>query len=189
MVGGASTDLTARKRIPKEGSVKIFLSMIDGLNEIVGRLFSWVVVAVMLIAVYDVVMRQVFGVATLWVFDLSKQLYALHFLILGGFALLYSEHVSVDLVYARLSERKQALLDVIGYCVFFFPFVIVLIYYGYQFAARSWASKEATWGVIAMPVYPIKTVIVVAAVLLGLQGIATFVRRLSVLVSGQEVGR
>lgn len=167
--------------------MRSFLAVIDGVNEAVGRLFSWLVIAVMLIAVYDVIMRQVFGVATLWVFDLSKNLYALHFLILGGFALLHSEHVSVDLIYAELSPRMKALFDVVSYLVFFTPFMIVLIYYSYEFAARSWANSETTWGVIAMPVYPIKIALVVASVLLALQGLATFIRRLAVLTTGHEM--
>lgn len=162
-----------------------FLSAVDGINEVVGRIFSWVVIVVMLIVVYDVVMRHVFNIPTLWVFDLSKQLYALHFLILGGFALRHASHVSVDLIYATRSPKTQALLDVIGYLVFFAPFVTMLLFMSYDFAARSWATGETSWGVIAMPIYPIKTVLVVATVLLTLQGIATFIRRLAVLTGSE----
>lgn len=164
-----------------------FLWVVDGLNEFVGRVFSWAVVLIMLITVYDVAMRFVFGMPTLWAFDVVKQLYALEFMILAGFGLVRNAHVSVDVLTSKLSRRKQAGLEVISYVVFFLPFMVMLIWKSYEFAARSWASGETTWGVVALPVYPIKTVIVVASVLLLLQGIAKIIRELAIL-TGREAG-
>lgn len=165
--------------------MRAFLSVVDGLNEFVGRIFSWAVVLIMLITVYDVVMRFLFGMPTLWAFDVVKQLYALEFMILAGFGLVRNAHVSVDVFTAKLSRRKQAGLEVISYLIFFLPFMVMLIWKSYEFAARSWASGETTWGVVALPVYPIKTVMVVASVLLLLQGIAKIIRELAVL-TGRE---
>lgn len=157
--------------------MRAFLAFIDGMNEGIGRIFAWIIVLLMLITVYDVAMRQIFALPTLWAFDVSKQLYALHFLIVGGFGLLHGSHVSVDILHERLAPRTQAVVDVISYLIFFFPFLAMLAWESWDFAARSWASGETTWGVIALPIYPIKTVIVIAAVLLLLQGIAEFARR------------
>ncbi|MCQ4323028.1 TRAP transporter small permease subunit [Stutzerimonas stutzeri] len=163
-----------------------FLQLTDWLNEIVGRVFSWAVVLIMLITVYDVAVRYIFGLPTLWAFDVVKQLYAVEFMILAGFGLLHNQHVAVDVFTAKLDRRKQAMLEVVSYCVFFLPFMVMLIWQSYQFAARSWATKETTWGVIAMPVYPIKTVMVIAAVLLLLQGIAKIIREVSVIVGEEQ---
>lgn len=162
-----------------------FLWVVDGLNELVGRVFSWAVVLIMLITVYDVAMRFLFGMPTLWAFDVVKQLYALEFMILAGFGLVRNAHVSVDVFTSKLSRRKQAGLEVVSYLIFFLPFMVMLIWKSYEFAARSWASGETTWGVVALPVYPIKTVMVVASVLLLLQGIARIIRELAVL-TGRE---
>ncbi|SET84079.1 TRAP-type mannitol/chloroaromatic compound transport system, small permease component [Marinobacter segnicrescens] len=163
-----------------------FLLVVDGVNEVVGRVFSWAVVLIMLITVYDVVMRFAFGQPSLWAFDVVKQLYALEFMILAGFGLVRNAHVSVDVFTARLSRRKQAAMEVVSYLVFFFPFMVMLIWKSYEFAARSWAYGETTWGVVALPVYPIKTVMVVASVLLLLQGIAKVFRELAVLAGREE---
>lgn len=152
------------------------LRLADLINETVGRVVSCLVVAITLIVVYDITARNVFGMPTQWVFELTKQLYAAHFILLGGYALLHDSHIRVEVVREHLSERLKHILEIIGYTVFFFPFIAVILWYGWRFAMRSWAAGETTWGVFQMPVYPIKSAIVVAAVLLVIQALAQFVR-------------
>jgi TRAP-type mannitol/chloroaromatic compound transport system permease small subunit len=152
------------------------LRFADLVNEVVGRVVSFLVVAIMLIVVYDITARNVFGMPTQWVFELTKQLYAAHFILLGGYALLHDSHIRVEVVREHLSERLKHILEIIGYIVFFFPFIALMLWYGWRFAMRSWAAGETTWGVFQIPVYPIKTAIVVAAVLLLIQALAQFVR-------------
>lgn len=164
-----------------------FLKGVDWLNELIGRIFSWAVVLIMLITVYDVAMRNLVGRPTIWAFDVSNQLYAVHFLMLAGFGLLHNVHVSVDVLWARWQPRTQAIVDLVSYLLFFLPFMIMLTWQSYLFAARSWASRETSWGVMAMPLYPLKTVMVVASVLLLLQGIAIIIRRVYSIV--QEPAR
>jgi len=62
----------------------------------------------------------------------------------------------------------------------------VCIWQGYYFAARSWAMKETTWSVFAPPVYPIKTVIIITFILLLIQGISEFIKRIY-LIKGVEL--
>ncbi|WP_440996185.1 TRAP transporter small permease subunit [Arhodomonas sp. SL1] len=161
------------------------LRAIDGLNEWTGRIVAFATVLVVLFTIYDVGSRAFFSRPTDWAFEVTKQLYALHFMMVGGYALLHRAHVEVDVLKERLSARLQALLDVIGYLVFFLPFLAVLLYSGYNFVARSWRFGETTYGIVAIPVYPIKTVILIAAVLVGLQALATFLRSLRVLTRGE----
>ena len=55
---------------------------------------------------------------------------------------------------------------------FFFPFAWVFFRRSYDFAATSFAQREVTYGAIAMPVYPLKIALCVAAGLLLLQGLS-----------------
>lgn len=153
-----------------------WLRRVDWINEVVGRTVGFLIVLVMLIVVYDVIARAVFGRPTQWVFELTKQFYAAHFMLLGGYALLHNAHVRVDLLRERLSSRANHFLELIGFLVFFAPFIAVMLWYGWRFAARSWRAGETTWGVVQMPVYPIKTAIVVAAVLLAIQAVLLVIR-------------
>lgn len=159
--------------------MRAVLGIADVINETVGRIVGFFVVLVTVIVVYDLIARNLFGAPTQWVFEVTKHLYAAHFMLLAGYGLLHNAHIRVDVVRERLSARMNDLLEVVGYVVFFFPFMAVLVWYGWQFAIRSWRAGETTMGVIALPVYPVKTVIVAAAVLLTIQGVAQFVRSLA----------
>lgn len=153
----------------------------DAINEWTGRIFSWVVVPLVLLTVMEVILRRFVGSPTIWSFEVLKQLYGLHFMVVAGFGLLYSSHVSVDVFTIALSKKKKAVLDIISYVLFFFPFCIVCIWQGYFFAERSWAMKETTWSVFAPPVYPIKTVIIISFILLLIQGISEVIKRVYII--------
>ena len=168
------------------GGVKVdkpnkIVALIDSISEWTGRIFCWVIVPLVLLTVMEVILRRFLDSPTIWSFEVLKQLYGLHFMIVAAYGLLYGSHVSVDLFTIMLSKKKRAVLDMISYIVFFFPFTIVCIWQGYSFAATSWAMKETSWSVFAPPLYPIKTVIMVSFILLFLQGISEFIKRIYIL--------
>lgn len=157
------------------------LGYVDLINEVVGRTVSYLVVVIMAIVVYDVIARSVFSQPTLWIFELTKQLYAVHFMLLGGYALLHATHIRVDLLRERLSKRTDAIVEVIGFLIFFLPFISILLWFGWRFAIRSWRAGETTWGVVQLPVYPVKMAIVVTAVLLSIQAIILVIRSILIV--------
>jgi len=167
--------------------VRRILEIIDSISEWTGRIFSWTVVVLTVLVVLEVVMRRLLNRPTIWNFEVTIQLYAFFFMIVAAYALYHRSHVAVDILYQKFSRKTQAILDVITYCLFFFPFLIVLLYEGTKFAANSWAVKEKSWSVFAPPLYPIKTVIPLMALLLLLQGLAVFIRQLHVVITGEEL--
>lgn len=163
------------------------LKIIDSISEWTGRIFSCVILVLMALVVLEVIMRRILSRPTIWNFEVTIQLYAFFFMIVAAYALLHKSHVAVDILYQRFSRRTQSILDVITYLVFFFPFISILLYKGIEYAASSWAVKEKSWSVFAPPLYPIKTLIPVMAFLLLLQGLAIFVRRLHLAITGEEL--
>ncbi|EEX12330.1 mannitol transporter [Citreicella sp. SE45] len=150
----------------------ILIRLIDGLNEIVGKAVSFVAVIFAGMIIYDVVMRYGFNAPTLWAFDLTKMLYGFYFVMLGGYALRHQSHVRVDLVIDNLRPQLRRVVDLLGYLIFFFPFTWIFVTKSWEFAMRSYAQNETTYGAIQMPVYPVKIAMAVAACLLLIQGIS-----------------
>src|SRR3546814_4778194 len=62
---------------------------------------------------YEVVLRYVFQAPTTWGNELITFIFAGYILLGGGYTLLHRDHVAMDIVYARLSRRTQAILDVL----------------------------------------------------------------------------
>ena len=154
----------------------MLIRAIDAINEVVGRIVVILAVIFAAIIIYDVIMRYALNAPTRWAFDLSKQLYGFYFILLGGYALRHQAHVRVDLLLERFPYGVQRIVEVAGYVIFFFPFTWIFLTRSYDFAATSWAQKEVTYGAVAMPVYPLKAALCVAAGLLLIQGVSEVIR-------------
>jgi len=142
------------------------MKCVDWLNRLIGRSCSFLIVILTVLVVIEVFLRHVMGRPTIWNFEITKMIFGFYFMILGGYTLLKNAHVSVDVVYETLTEKKRAILDLISYVVFFFPFCTVLLVEGTRFATKSWIDHETSWSVFAPPLYPIKTIIPLSFLLL-----------------------
>ncbi len=152
------------------------IAIIDGINEAVGRVVSLVAGVFAAMIIYDVFMRYVMLAPTTWAFDVTKMMYGFYFIMLGGYALRHQAHVKVDLLTERLSHNVRRWVEIAGYLIFFLPFSIVFMLYGWQFALRSLAQGEKTYGAVQLPVYPVKVAMAVAACLLFIQGISELLK-------------
>ena len=155
--------------------------VIDALNEGFGRLIAPLLAVITLIVIYDIAMRFFVGRPSDWAFDVTKMLFGAHFMLMSAFGLRHHAHVEVDVLKRLLTRLKQAALELLGYLVFFVPFIWMLLTFGWAFFERSFSRGETTYGMMSIPVYPVKGVIVVAAGLLLLQAIAIVIRAVQAL--------
>ena len=87
--------------------------------------------------------------------------------------------------YRLFSQRTQAWIDVVLYFIFFFPGVIALAFYGYEYAALAWKIKETSWNSPAqIQIYMAKSLIPLAGSLLTLQGIGEVFRCIICIQTG-----
>lgn len=161
------------------------LDYIDDINEYLGRVFKWTIIALCLVMCYEVAARYIFHAPTIWAFEVSTALYASVFMLCAAYALLYKAHVAIDIVYERFSIRGRAIFDIVSHIIFFYPFLITVFLHGIKFTAEAWKIAEKTESSFAMPVTPVKMMIPIFAGLLLLQGTAVFVRAIMSLVTGK----
>ncbi|ETW12876.1 TRAP transporter small transmembrane protein [Roseivivax marinus] len=151
---------------------------LDAINEVVGRIVACLSIVFAAIILYDVVMRYALNSPTRWAFDVTTQMYAFYFVMLGGYALKHQSHVRVDLVTETFSDGFRRIVEIAGYVIFYFPFTYVFLTRSWEFAARSYAQGETTYGAVQLPVYPLKMAMTVAAGLLLIQGISEVLKLL-----------
>jgi len=161
------------------------LLFIDKLSTFVGQAFSWLIVALTLLISWEVFSRYALDNPHAWAFDAMIMLYGTLFMMAGAYTLSKNGHVRGDVLYGFFRPRTQATLDLLLYIVFFIPGVIALTYAGYFYAAESWAINEhSNITADGPPVYPFKTVIPLAGLILLLQGLVEIVRCIVCLRQG-----
>ena len=185
----ASFILNLRKHGSMEGwgpRLQRVLIPVDQVSTFVGQMFAWCIVVLTLAVAYEVFSRYVLRSPTTWAFDASYILYGALFIMAGAYALSRNSHVRGDFLYRTWRPRRQALMDLILYFLFFFPGIIAFIYSGYGFAAQSWMTHEhSAYSPDGLPVYQYKTLIPTTGVLLLLQGIVEVIRCIICLRSGE----
>ncbi|WP_339237043.1 TRAP transporter small permease subunit [Oceanobacillus sp. FSL W7-1281] len=160
---------------------------IDTINLWVGRIGSWSILVLTLLIVFEVISRRVFNSPTIWTYEVITMVFGFHFMIVAAYALLYKSLVSVDLLYNRLSEKKQAIMDLITYFILFFPFIIFVFYISFGNAVDSWIIKETSSSLFGAPVYLTYTIVPIAFGLLVLQGISEVLKRIVILAKGESL--
>jgi TRAP-type mannitol/chloroaromatic compound transport system permease small subunit len=82
--------------------------------------------------------------------------------------------VRCDIFYASASPRRQALIDLIGVIIFLLPTCALIAWVAWPYVANAWAVREGSpEGSLGIPgVYLLKSVILVFAGLVMLQGVA-----------------
>jgi len=166
--------------------VQSFLLAADHISTWTGKAVAWLILVLMSAVCIEVFKRYILNAPTSWAFDLDSMLYGTLFMMCGAYTLAQDAHVRGDFLYGSMKPRTQATLDLVLYILFFLPGVIALIYAGYDYAAISWHINEHS-NVTAEgpPVYPFKTIIPIAGVLVLIQGLAEIMRCVVCLQTGQ----
>lgn len=164
-------------------------SGIDLINIWIGRLTSWLVLILALLNFYEVFMRYAFNRPSIWAYDLSYMIGGTFFTLGMGYTLLKKKHVRVDVFYNNFKKRKKAITDICLTVLVFFPTFTLLLIKLIPWVQTSWERKEkATGSYWLPPIYPFKTIMLVAVILLILQVISEFIKDCLSLVNTNKGG-
>lgn len=169
-------------------ALAVIMRSINGLNKLIGNTFAWCSVAIVIVCFTVVVERYLFSTTKLWMQDLYVWINGVMFTTVAGFALFREDHVRVDIFYRPASPKKKALADLIGVCIFLFPFMFAVAYFGLPYVQRSWRLLENSANIGGMPgLYVLKTFILVFVTLVALQGLAMAIRSVLMLVNREDL--
>ena len=150
-----------------------FLNWISTINTWTANIGDKLLLLILAVMCYEVTCRYFFESPTIWAHETTQHLFIFYALLGGGYMLLQRRHVTVNILYARLSRRTQAILDL---CTspFLFTFLGVLIWQAWIFFYDSFSTREVSFTPFGPPVYPAKFTLFLATLLLLLQSIVKF---------------
>lgn len=157
---------------------------IDLIAEGMGRIGWLLILYCMSFGVTDVFLRYVLNMPSLWIGTTIQAAMVLMACTGGVYSLNHNSFVKLDLFYARFSQRKKAVCDIIT-VVFTFLFLSVLIWKGTQAALLSIKLKQVTPTGVPIPIYPIKICIPIAAFFVFLVVIKKLVHDIQTVIKNE----
>lgn len=179
-----------------ETNMRQLLDIADSIEKIpqfFGRLGSWLIIPLITVIMFDVLTRKLFGGAIQqWIqagplFEvlsptkLQEWEWHLHgalFMLAIGFSYTMNAHVRVDVLREKVSNRKQAWIEMFGIVVFLLPYTFVIGYLCWDFIVRAYVSGEGSASMTGLSNrWAIKSFLLACLILVALAGVSTLLRQ------------
>jgi TRAP-type mannitol/chloroaromatic compound transport system permease small subunit len=155
---------------------------IDALNEHVGRLTYWLILAAVLISAGNAVMRYSLNLSSNAWLEIQWYLFAFVFLFCAGYTLLHNQHVRIDILTAQLSGRKKAWIDIFGTLFFLLPMAIAIMWLSWPVFVDAYRSHEISTNAGGLIIWPARLMVPAGFFLLVLQGFSELIKRIAFLL-------
>ena len=145
------------------------IRFIERVTGSVGIMASFALVPLVIATCYEVFARYIFGMPTIWAYEIGYILTGSHFLLAMAFTLQKDEHIRIDIFSGNFSQRTRAVIDLLAYAVLL-PLMVWITYGLFQHLAAGYLRNERSGqSALNLPVWPFRVVFVVAFTLLTLQ--------------------
>jgi TRAP-type mannitol/chloroaromatic compound transport system permease small subunit len=156
-------------------------SAIDLLNEKIGYVCNFLVLAACVVSAGNAMIRYAFSYSSNGWLELQWYMFAIMVMFGASYTFKRNEHVRVEIFYLFLSERGQLWLDMIGTLFFLIPSCLLLAYLSWPFFMQAYSVGEVSGNAGGLIRWPIKFVIPAGFVLLALQGVSEVIKRIAAL--------
>lgn len=155
--------------------------LIDRLNDKIGHLTMWLVLAAVLISAGNAIVRKAFNVGSNAFLEIQWYIFAAVFMLGVGYVMLKNAHVRIDFISSRLSKRTNAWIDAIGIVVFTIPLSVIMIDLGWPLFARAWTSGEVSHNAGGLIRWPVLMLVPLGFAILLLQAVSELIKRIAFL--------
>src|SRR4051812_45171693 len=111
---------------------------IDRLNERIGGLCNWLVLAACLVSAANAMIRYAFSYSSNSYLEVQWYMFAILVMFGASYTFKRNEHVRVEILYVMLPERGQLWLDLIGTLCFLIPSCLLLAWLSVPFFVDSY---------------------------------------------------
>jgi TRAP-type mannitol/chloroaromatic compound transport system permease small subunit len=155
--------------------------LIDAVNDRIGRLVYWLVLAAVVVSSGNAMIRYLFSTSSNAWLELQWYLFSAIFLLCSGYTLLRNEHIRIDIVIGRFSTRTQCWIDIFGALVFLLPMALIIMKLSWPMAMTSFNMGERSSDAGGLLRWPVKMLIPVGFFLLTAQGLSETIKRAAFL--------
>jgi len=146
---------------------------IERLVDVVGECTSWLALVIIALMATNVLLRYLFSIGSVWSQELEWHLLVPLILFGTSYALRHGEHVRVDIVYGRFSERTKVIVDLVS-AILCIAISALFIWFSLHYVQQAYVIDEGSQDPGGLPHrYLLKALIPVGFALLLAQSIAS----------------
>ena len=166
-------------------ALKQLQTVIDTGVKHLGQLIAWLSLIMVIVMTVVVILRHGFGIGWIAMQESVVYMHALVFMLGTAYTLNHDEHVRVDVFYQKFATKTKAWIDLIGTLVILLPVCAFIFAYSFDYVIASWEILEGSGEAGGIPgVFALKTLLLIMPITLGLQGIATGIKNIVIIVDG-----
>ncbi len=114
----------------------------DRVADIVGHITAILMALMILNIFYDVIMRYFFNQSSIAMQEMEWHLFSVIILLGVSYSLKEDGHVRVDIIYDKLSQKKKAIINIVGTTLFLIPFSFLILYGSIDFVLEAYETGE-----------------------------------------------
>jgi TRAP-type mannitol/chloroaromatic compound transport system permease small subunit len=154
---------------------------IDWLNEMVGKTVLWLVLAAVLVSAVNAVIRYGFNISSNAWLELQWYFFGAIFLLCAGYTMLRNEHIRIDVVSSRLTQKTRNWIEVVGALFFVLPLAVGMVWLSWPIFINAIVSGEESSNAGGLIRWPARLLIPIGFFLLSLQAISELIKRVAVM--------
>ncbi|GAB1392485.1 TRAP transporter small permease subunit [Rhodocyclaceae bacterium] len=158
-----------------------FSRLVDTISEAVGRSAIWLVLIVVMISAGNAISRFAFNLSSNAMLEIQWYLFSAIFLFCAAYVLKKNEHIRIDVIAGRMSERAQNWIDVFGILVFLLPMALMIAYLSWPVFMNAWHSGEGSPSPGGLIRWPVRLLLPFGFALLILQAFSELIKRFAFL--------
>jgi len=161
----------------------VYVKIISAVNTYLMKGYRFLVLAMMLSMIYEVISRYAFNSPTIWAYEFTGMLVGPFLIFSACWSMVKVEHVRLGIFYDRLTPRVQGIIDMITWTLFWF-YVGLVLYYGWNAFLFSFSNKSVSKSLWAPLLWPWKLTVPVGCAFLLLQGVAVYANAIVKAITG-----
>lgn len=162
--------------------IKGICKVIDKINDVLGSIFSVLVLGIMGVIMCEVVLRRLFNKPQIWTQDLTIMLFGAYTILICAYGFQKKAFVAVDVVYAKFPKLMQYIVHIVTYFIYLVPFAFWIVPKTYKYFMKAFTSGEMRYSVWSVPTWPVKCCFFIGFTLLAVQTVSEMLKVLVELV-------
>lgn len=161
-----------------------YVKGVEAVNYRLGRIAMYLLFVIMAVLIFSS-LTKITRHPAIWTMEMAQFTLVAYYLLGAPYAMQLGANVRMDLIYARMPLRRQALWDV--FTVFALLFYLgVMLWGAFDSTLYSFRVNERAPSAWRPLMWPIKTVITISFALMILQAVAHLIRDIAIL-RGAEI--